>query len=419
MAKITRKTQKIFGGNSSSNAQFGSARVGTFVLDNDPDVIQALPAWESGLNAATISGEKLPALEEEQGIQYVVTRQISYIFQEGIPEYDSNTEYVQNSLVKEPNTVSIYKSLVNDNEGNALNNGSFWRFVCNFDTVQPLNNYTATIAPTVNDDSSLGYSAGSYWYDTVSDDIYFCVDATVGAAVWVIQSSIDPSDLGTAAFVNTGTSSGQLPLLDSSGLLPSSVTKAPTRQFFQTSGSYSAPAGCKKILVRYQGAGGGGGARDTNNGSDGGNTTFNSVVANGGEGGRYGGSGTVTRGGNGGNSGTGTATRRFRGSGGFVSLGTTSPGGNSALGFIAGNPVTAASNPQEGVLGSGGSGAGSNLTGTYSGGGGGAGEYVELEINNPTGSYTYTIGVGGAGGPAGTVAGAKGGDGWIEVTEFY
>lgn len=184
-------------------------------------------------------------------------------------------------------------------------------------------------------------------------------------------------------------------------------------------GTYTPTDGTKFVKIRYQGAGGGGGARDTNNGSDGGNTTFNGVVANGGEGGRYGGDGTVTRGGNGGNSGTGTATRRIRGSGGFVSMGFASPGGNSALGFIAGNPMTPDSNPpQAGILGSGGCGAGSNLSSTYSGGGGGAGEYVELEINNPTGSYAYTIGVGGNGGTAGTFAGAKGGDGWIEVTEY-
>lgn len=212
MAKITRKTQKIFGGNSSNNAQFGSARAGTFVLDNDPDVIQSLSAWGAGINAATVSGEKLPALEESQGVHYVETRQLSYILQEGIPEWDSGTTYFTSSLVKAVNSVIVYRSLIDENTSNPLSDPMSWRMVCDFDTVQPLNNYNATTAPTATDDNTLGYYAGSYWFDTVGSDTYFCVDATTGAAVWVLQSSIDPSDLGTAAFVNTGTSSGQVPL---------------------------------------------------------------------------------------------------------------------------------------------------------------------------------------------------------------
>lgn len=43
---------------------------------------------------------------------------------------------------------------------------------------------SAIIAPTVADDSSAGYSVNSLWTDTVLDDLYGCVDASVGAAVW-------------------------------------------------------------------------------------------------------------------------------------------------------------------------------------------------------------------------------------------
>jgi hypothetical protein len=45
-------------------------------------------------------------------------------------------------------------------------------------------NFAAIIAPTVGDDSSLGYAVGSSWIDTVLDDAYICCDATNGAAVW-------------------------------------------------------------------------------------------------------------------------------------------------------------------------------------------------------------------------------------------
>jgi hypothetical protein len=45
-------------------------------------------------------------------------------------------------------------------------------------------NLSAGAAPTVNDDSSAGYAVGSFWIDVAADDGYWCMDATVGAAVW-------------------------------------------------------------------------------------------------------------------------------------------------------------------------------------------------------------------------------------------
>lgn len=46
-------------------------------------------------------------------------------------------------------------------------------------------NHVATTAPTASDDSSAGYAVGSRWIDTTNDLEYVCVDASVGAAVWV------------------------------------------------------------------------------------------------------------------------------------------------------------------------------------------------------------------------------------------
>jgi len=49
----------------------------------------------------------------------------------------------------------------------------------------PRNNYTATAAPGVNDDTNSGYEPGSEWVDQMTDKAYVCLDATEGAAVWV------------------------------------------------------------------------------------------------------------------------------------------------------------------------------------------------------------------------------------------
>lgn len=68
------------------------------------------------------------------------------------------------------------------------------------------NNYTATSAPTVNDDVSLGYQVGSKWYNTTTLQFYVLVDNTDGAAVWVDLTNADDSYQGAwAASTNTPT----------------------------------------------------------------------------------------------------------------------------------------------------------------------------------------------------------------------
>jgi len=65
------------------------------------------------------------------------------------------------------------------------------------------NNLVGTRAPSADDDSSEGYSAGSLWFDLAAspDEIYRCVVATVAAAVW-LNTSLEVGDLGSMAIQN-------------------------------------------------------------------------------------------------------------------------------------------------------------------------------------------------------------------------
>ena len=47
-----------------------------------------------------------------------------------------------------------------------------------------LDNFAATVPPTVDDDSGDGYSYGSLWVDTINKKSYINVDPTAGASVW-------------------------------------------------------------------------------------------------------------------------------------------------------------------------------------------------------------------------------------------
>lgn len=76
MAKLTRKTLEVFANNTANIGQFGSAQVGTKLLTTDPETIQALAAYANGWDDAVISGERLPTLEEMNGLFYLLSYMI-------------------------------------------------------------------------------------------------------------------------------------------------------------------------------------------------------------------------------------------------------------------------------------------------------------------------------------------------------
>jgi hypothetical protein len=125
MAKITRVLQKIFGlGGSSNVIKFGSDVSTPIVYTKDVSLIQSLSAWTNGWASALVSS--VAALENQNAVNYVTTSQIAYLMQEGIAEYNAETTYYQNSIVKKTGTVQLYKSKTNDNVGNALTNLAYW-----------------------------------------------------------------------------------------------------------------------------------------------------------------------------------------------------------------------------------------------------------------------------------------------------
>jgi hypothetical protein len=114
MTKITRVTQKQFGasGPSGDFGQFGSLAAGAQNYTKDPAVIQSLAAFLTGWAAETIATNR-PALEDFNGLDYLVFYQICYLFQAGIAEWDPGTTYYANSFCQVAGV--IYRSLVDTN----------------------------------------------------------------------------------------------------------------------------------------------------------------------------------------------------------------------------------------------------------------------------------------------------------------
>ncbi len=138
MPRINRHKQKVFGGNSNSNGQFGSARAGSKLKSNDISVLQGLPAWEQGWADATITGQNLPTMEEMQAVDYVHSNQIAYLLQEGMAEYDPDTTYYLHSMVKKPGTRDLYVSVSLSNTGQDLDDPAKWRYIGDLSLMQGL-----------------------------------------------------------------------------------------------------------------------------------------------------------------------------------------------------------------------------------------------------------------------------------------
>lgn len=205
---------------------------------------------------------------------------------------------------------------------------------------------------------------------------------------------------------------------------------ARTTQVFTsgTSQTYTTPAGARSLYIRMVAGGGGAGGTGAGatNGGTGGTTTFGTFTVIGG-GGSVAGTNVGAVGGSGG---SGTAVVRVMGGAGSGAQASgfaiSGPGGSTPLGAptqqLSNGTATTKVAAVVGILyGSGAVGGPGDLA-TYNGTpGAGGGEYAEILINSPSGTYTYTVGVGGTAGALGGtgVAGAAGAAGIIIVEEYY
>lgn len=131
MAKLERKTQKIFGasaGNRSFTA-FGTAKNDNPEYTQDLDQIQN-NAYNYGWEAAVLA-DRAPYEEDTNALLYMLTYQIAYLMQQGAAvEYDPNTTYYMGSIVSSTDgTGTWYKSLADDNLGNPLSNPQYWQAI--------------------------------------------------------------------------------------------------------------------------------------------------------------------------------------------------------------------------------------------------------------------------------------------------
>ncbi len=126
---LTRVHQKIFSENAANNGQFGSLQAGAKVETPNIETLQALAAYQEGWSDAVISGEELPSLEEFNGLHKIETEQLQYLLNKGIPEYATDAEYYIGDIQREVGGTKLYKSITDNNIGNALSDVVNWQLL--------------------------------------------------------------------------------------------------------------------------------------------------------------------------------------------------------------------------------------------------------------------------------------------------
>jgi hypothetical protein len=131
MPKLPRIFQKIFGSNAGVDqiGKFGSLAAGTPEYTTDLAEVQELSNFDDGWYGAVL-GNNSPAIQDVNALDYLITAQLAYLFQAGIPEWNEDTVYYIGSLATD-STGKIYRSLTDDNEDNALTEPTHWALITN------------------------------------------------------------------------------------------------------------------------------------------------------------------------------------------------------------------------------------------------------------------------------------------------
>ena len=115
MVKLERILQKLFGGTAGSNqmGKFGSLAAGTpeYLNDivNDVGEIQDLGNFEGGWYSA-VMGNNSPAIQDRNSLDFLAFYQIAYLMQNGVPEWNAETDYYIDSMCKVDGVIYVSKT---------------------------------------------------------------------------------------------------------------------------------------------------------------------------------------------------------------------------------------------------------------------------------------------------------------------
>lgn len=192
---LTRVTQKIMGSSAGPDqiGKFGSLAAGTPTTTTDPAEMQELSNWLTGWFGAVVAGNS-PAIEDMNALCYVVTYQLAYMFEWGVAQYDSATQYNSGSIV---------------NVGGVL-----------YTSLQDVNlNHTPTTSPDwwrgqFSEPTGIGKD---FWGVTAPDGYVFADGRTIGSAASGATNRANADTFSLYSLLWNNYSNTLLPIYDSGG----------------------------------------------------------------------------------------------------------------------------------------------------------------------------------------------------------
>ena len=232
MAKLTRKTQKIFADSAAASqiTAFGSIKANSPnppVYSKDPDVIQS-NEFMQGWSGAT-QYDYAPYRQDMNAIQNLVTRQLAYLFQAGIPEYDPATEYYANCSFCQYNG-NLYLCIQDALNKNPSTEPTYWKLF-DLSGYAPLNSPAFTGNPTAptpdSTDNSTKIATTAFIKSLLGSYAPLNSPAFTGNPTAPTQTAGNNSTrLATTAFVTTAISSANT--IKPGTILPFAGSSVPT-----------------------------------------------------------------------------------------------------------------------------------------------------------------------------------------------
>lgn len=190
MSKLTRATQKVFASNAAADqiGVFGSLAAGTPTTTTNPETIQSLSKFLDGWFSAILL-KNAPAVEDQNALDFLWSRQLAYLFQTGIAEWDAETTYYIGSFANNGTGV-IYQSLLDDNINHALTDTTWWaKYVPSDTVVQAVTTYQALKSDTLITLNGAPFTVTLPTAASALGPIKFLKIDTSGARVYTIARS--------------------------------------------------------------------------------------------------------------------------------------------------------------------------------------------------------------------------------------
>lgn len=127
MSKITRVLQKAFASTAATGqiGVFGSFANGSPATTTSPATVQSLANFLAGWFDA-VEADNSPAIEDMNALFFLIFYQLTYLFQEGVAEWDAGTTYYKGSLANNGGGL-VYGSLVDTSLNQPLTDATKWK----------------------------------------------------------------------------------------------------------------------------------------------------------------------------------------------------------------------------------------------------------------------------------------------------